>query len=187
MAPTQRQEYDSALQTSEEQSSDFPEEFDTLNLACYPANSVRYRLTRAFIATLEVPEAGYRITSFGKYMRDIPRYVGESPALDAAAACLANAHSNVMQHPECRGKQVADPVLYLKALQRLQEAIVDPKTGMSTYTLAATILLGIVEVSDRLLRPFSLLWAAVLTAFPGLDSRRCATGFKSLESCWRYN
>ncbi|KAL9096928.1 MAG: hypothetical protein Q9165_000892 [Trypethelium subeluteriae] len=71
--------------------------------------------------------------------------MGESPALDAAAACLANAHSNTLRNQRSSGNQVADPVLYLEALQRLQEALAEPKTGMSIHTLAATTLLGIVE------------------------------------------
>ncbi|KAF2238936.1 hypothetical protein EV356DRAFT_516814 [Viridothelium virens] len=135
----------SKSQVSKERAQGGSEDPSLVRITYFPAHSARYELARALVATFEVPDTGYKLTSFGKYLRDIPRFMGESPALDAAAACLANAHSNMLRNQRSSGDQVADPVLYLEALQRLQEALMEPRTGMSIYTLAATTLLGIVE------------------------------------------
>ncbi|KAI9681035.1 MAG: hypothetical protein M1822_007109 [Bathelium mastoideum] len=146
VVPALQQNLNSTLQMVKEQTRNCLEDLGTPRIPCGPTDTAQYRLARTLVATFEGPEAGYKLTAFGKYMRDIPKYVGESAALDAAATCLANAHFNMIRHCSPYRNQVADPVLYLMALQRLQEALADPTTGMSTYTLAATTLLGIVEV-----------------------------------------
>ncbi|KAI9713440.1 MAG: hypothetical protein M1820_000822 [Bogoriella megaspora] len=110
-----------------------------------PSPPPQHYLAQALVATFEVPHSGYKLTAFGSYMRQIPRYLGESTALDAAVACLTDAHDCMMRRDAGCENQVSNPVLYLKALQRLQAALKDPLTGTSACTLAATTLLGIVE------------------------------------------
>ena len=144
--PTSQQDLDLPLGFFKEGPLGFEENYGRLNIVPTPTPSTQDKLARALVSTFEVPDSGYRLTAFGKYMRDLPKYVGESPALDAAAACLVDAHFNMMRNHHSCGNQVADPVLYLKALQRLQEALQDGATGMSVFTLAATTLLGIIEV-----------------------------------------
>lgn len=85
------------------------------------------------------------MATFGPFMFEIPRRIGHNAALDAAAACLVHAHSALVQRKPAT--EVAPPRLYLPAVQALQTSLENPREGMSSNTLCASVILGLVEVS----------------------------------------
>lgn len=97
------------------------------------------------IATISAGSVGLQMSVFGPFIQDVPARIGHSPALDAAVAVLINAHTSLMY------KKTSDDIvsinLYLRAIKTLQNCLEDTKEGMSTNTLCASVLLGLVEVS----------------------------------------
>lgn len=85
------------------------------------------------------------MSAFGPFIREVPGRIGHNPALDAAVACLVRAHS-VLVHKK-HTTEIANPELYLRAVQTLQMCLEDPLQHASPNTLCASVLLGIVEVS----------------------------------------
>lgn len=86
----------------------------------------------------------HNLTFLGSWLWQIPRYIGTSPALDAAAQCLALAYrgrdscnSMVLQHSRHA---------YIRALHNLSKALQDPRIGLSSEILCASMLLGQYEV-----------------------------------------
>ncbi|KAF2649528.1 hypothetical protein K491DRAFT_610545 [Lophiostoma macrostomum CBS 122681] len=100
-------------------------------------------LARALVETLSTGSIGHRMGAFGPFIRGIPARIGHNAALDAAVACLVNAHTSMVQKKGA--SEVANPVLYLRAVQTLQTCLEDPQQGMSSTTLCASVLLGLVE------------------------------------------
>ncbi|KAJ4309630.1 hypothetical protein N0V94_008841 [Neodidymelliopsis sp. IMI 364377] len=80
---------------------------------------------------------------FGPFIHEVPARIGHNPALDAAVAVLIDAHTSLMH------KRTSDDIvsinLYLRAIKMLQNCLEDPRQGMSTNTLCASVLLGLVE------------------------------------------
>lgn len=81
---------------------------------------------------------------FGTFIQEVPARIGHNRALDAAVACLVNAHSSMVHRKEA--EEILNPGLYLRAVQTLQTCLEDPKQGMSPNTLCASVILGLVEV-----------------------------------------
>ena len=110
-----------------------------------PSPSQHHELSRALIATISAGSVGLQMSVFGPFIQDVPARIGHSPALDAAVAVLINAHTSLMY------KKTSDDIvsinLYLRAIKTLQNCLEDTKEGMSTNTLCASVLLGLVEVS----------------------------------------
>lgn len=82
---------------------------------------------------------------FGPFIQEVPARIGHSPALDAAVAVLINAHTSLMYKKT--SNDVVSINLYLRAIKTLQGCLEDSCEGMSTNTLCASVLLGLVEVS----------------------------------------
>ena len=82
---------------------------------------------------------------FGPFIQEVPARIGHSPALDAAVAVLINAHTSLMYKKT--SNDVVSINLYLRAIKTLQSCLEDSHEGMSTNTLCASVLLGLVEVS----------------------------------------
>jgi hypothetical protein len=111
----------------------------------HPSPSQQQELSRALIDALSTGSIGHRMSAFGPFIREVPARIGHNAALDAAAACLVNAHSSMVQRKSAH--EIAHPRLYLRAVQNLQTCLEDPQQGMSSNTLCASVLLGLVEVS----------------------------------------
>ncbi|KAF2205070.1 hypothetical protein GQ43DRAFT_428457 [Delitschia confertaspora ATCC 74209] len=88
-------------------------------------------------------QPGHHMSAFGPFMFKIPERVGHNAALDAAVACLVHAHSSLVHRKGAT--EIANPRLYLSAVQALQTCLEDPQEGMSSNTLCASVLLGLVE------------------------------------------
>src|SRR5690242_1731722 len=110
-----------------------------------PSPSQQHELSRALIASISASGSiGLQMSLFGPFIQEVPSRIGHSPALDAAVAVLINTHKSLMY------KQTSNNVvginLYLRAIKTLQSCLEDSREGMSTNTLCASVLLGLVEV-----------------------------------------
>lgn len=110
-----------------------------------PSPSQHYQLSRALAATINAGSVGLQMSVFGHFIQEVPSRIGHSPALDAAVAVLINAHTSLMFKKS--SNDVVSINLYLRAIKMLQCCLEDSREGMSTNTLCASVLLGLVEVS----------------------------------------
>lgn len=88
---------------------------------------------------------GVRMSVFGPFIQEVPARLGHNPALDAAVAVLVNAHRSLVQKKTAL--EIVSPQLYLRAIKTLQTCLEDPRQGMSSNTLCASVILSLVEVS----------------------------------------
>ncbi|KAJ4375299.1 hypothetical protein N0V83_002385 [Neocucurbitaria cava] len=80
---------------------------------------------------------------FGPFIREVPSRIGHNAALDAAVAVLVNAHTSLIHKK--MSNEIVSPELYIRAIKTLQTSLEDPQQGLSTNTLCASVLLGLVE------------------------------------------
>ena len=131
-----------------------------------PSPSQHYELARALVAATTTGSVGMRMSVFGPFIQEVPSRIGHSAALgtyclrtncvtntdfvhlllDTAAAVLVNAHTSLVNQKS--SMEIVSPHLYLRAIKTLQTHLEDPQQGMSANTLCASVLLGLVEVSD---------------------------------------
>lgn len=130
--------------------------------------STQDSLARSLVASFAIESIGYNLTSYGPYMKELPRRLGHSVALDAAVACLTDAHSKILRRAPVN--TVINPYLYLAAVQGLQMALEDTMESASADTLCATALLAVAEVRTSRRRQCLERWSADETS--GLQSRR---------------
>jgi hypothetical protein len=109
-----------------------------------PSPSQHQELARALLDALSTGGVGHRMSVFGPFIREIPGRIGHNAALDAAVACLVHAHSALVH--QRHGSEIANPQLYLRAVQTLQTCL--ENEGRSANTLCACVLLGLVEVGQ---------------------------------------
>ena len=104
------------------------------------------RLTAAFTERIN-PHVDIRfqlLWSFGGYLVDVPRRLGTSEALDAAADALVTAHARF-----CAGTLDPDAPLLVKhsrALSMLRHDLSDPFKAHTSETLCSVMLLMIYQV-----------------------------------------
>lgn len=110
-----------------------------------PSPSQHYELSRTLVNTIQAGSVGLQMSVFGPFIQEVPARIGHNPALDAAVAVLINAHTSLMYRRT--SNDIVSINLYLRAIKTLQSCLEDPKQGMSTNTLCASVLLGLVEVS----------------------------------------
>lgn len=114
----------------------------TTVVALSETERLRFELVSAF----RDGDPGYQFNKLGqRWMDDLPRRLGSTPALDNACACLAAAYASMVRRSD--PSTYIDPVRYSKALQSLRTSLQNPKEGFSTHTLAACAILYIIEVS----------------------------------------
>jgi hypothetical protein len=82
---------------------------------------------------------------FGPFIHEVPARIGHNAALDAAVAVLINVHTSLVYKKTAN--EIVSPELYIRAIKTLQTCLEDPRLGMSSDTLCASVLLGLVEVS----------------------------------------
>jgi hypothetical protein len=90
-----------------------------------------------------------RMSVFGAFIQEVPARLGHNPALDAAVAVLVNAHTSLVQKK--KALEIMSPQLYLRAIKTLQTCLEDPRQGMSSNTLCASVILSLVEVGHAIL------------------------------------
>jgi hypothetical protein len=109
-----------------------------------PSPSQHHELARALVAATTTGSSGHRMSVFGPFINEVPSRIGHNAALDAAVAVLVNAHTSLVYKKTA--SEIVSPHLYLRAIKTLQTCLEDPLLGMSTNTLCASVLLGLVEV-----------------------------------------
>ncbi|KAL6707768.1 hypothetical protein ACN47E_003668 [Coniothyrium glycines] len=108
-----------------------------------PSPSQHHELACALIAATTTGSKGHRMSVFGPLIHEIPQRIGHNPALDAAVAVLVNVHASLVYKKNA--SDFVSPELYLRAIKTLQQCLEDPHQGMSTNTVCASVLLGLVE------------------------------------------
>jgi hypothetical protein len=103
------------------------------------------QLASRFIRTLDISDIRFDISFYGLFLKDIPRRLGESAALDAAAQALVSSYP--LLHP-LRGREVPRDALILfgKSLRVLRECLDNPVEIRSPHTLCAIYLISICQV-----------------------------------------
>lgn len=87
-------------------------------------------------SVLEVTDPRYDVFAFGLFMRELPRRLGHSVALDASTAAFVSALRDLRTRqptPDTIGK-------YVGALSAVQESLGDESTAYSAETLCAVFL-----------------------------------------------
>ncbi|KAJ5520659.1 hypothetical protein N7463_001112 [Penicillium fimorum] len=102
------------------------------------------QLATRFIRTLDISDIRFDISFYGLFLKDIPRRLGESAVLDAAAQALVSSHP--LLHP-LRNKEVPRDALVLfgKSLRALRECLDNPVEVRSPHTLCAVYLISICQ------------------------------------------
>lgn len=144
-----------------------------------PSPSQHQELSRRLVEALSTGGAGHRMSAFGPFIQEVPARIGHNAALDAAVACLVYAHSSMVHKRNTH--EIANPGLYLRAVQTLQTCLEDPLEGMSSNTLCASVLLGLVEVRFLFTCLTSINHTKLLcVGSSGAKGRQSVPG-----SCWR--
>ncbi|KAL9614967.1 MAG: hypothetical protein Q9167_000609 [Letrouitia subvulpina] len=110
-----------------------------------PSNKLT-RLAHAFAskASLSIDISHQLVGNFGGFILEVPRRIGTSEALDAAADTLVTAHTKY-----CIGQLSPNTetlVKHSRALNALQRCLNDPIKARSSETLCSVMLLSICEV-----------------------------------------
>ncbi|KAJ8109022.1 hypothetical protein OPT61_g7757 [Boeremia exigua] len=108
-----------------------------------PSLSQQHELSRALVAAITAGSVGLQMSVFGSFIQEVPARIGHNPALDAAVAVLINTHASLMYKKT--SNDIVSINLYLRAIKTLQGCLEDSREGMSTNTLCASVLLGLVE------------------------------------------
>lgn len=96
---------------------------------------------------------------YGEFVNDVPSRLGVNPALDAVAALLINAHSDV-----CTGHRkvsIRTISLYSTALASLRTCLGSYESASSTETLCAILLLLLCQVSESAYQAMMLILSSV--------------------------
>lgn len=110
----------------------------------HPSPSQDQQLAHALIAATRTGSAGHRMSVFGSFIQEVPARIGHNPALDAAVTVLVNVHTSLVYKKAAN--EIVSPELYIRAIKTLQTCLEHPQLGLSSETLCASILLGLVEV-----------------------------------------
>ncbi|ETI25975.1 hypothetical protein G647_02752 [Cladophialophora carrionii CBS 160.54] len=121
-----------------------------LSLVVTPSTTDQNKLASAFAAALKTGPRGYQLQCLGNFICSVPSRIGHNPALDAAVACVLEAHSNLVRNATglphsavatLSGERPLPSSEYMRALRILQEVIEHPVLGFSSETVCATILM----------------------------------------------
>ncbi len=118
----------------------------------YPPSNEQTVFVHAFTHGIKLnlgSDLRYSLTwAYGGYFLDVPKRLGTSDALDAAAVALSTAHLRYLS-PES-GQKVTTEALtrYSHALHVLRVSLDDPVEACTTNTLCAVYLLLICQVCN---------------------------------------
>lgn len=109
-----------------------------------PSNQLTI-MTSKFLAALRVTDPRFDLTIYGDFMRDIPRRLGSSRALEAAVYALTAAVASIPKN------QPSTEVVksYGQSLQSVRSCLMDPAQRKSPDTLCAVYLIIVLQVCLR--------------------------------------
>ncbi|KAJ5193030.1 Cytochrome P450 [Penicillium cf. viridicatum] len=101
-------------------------------------------LANRFIRTLDISDIRFDISFYGSFLKDLPRRLGESAVLDAAAQALVSSHPFLHR---LRGKEVPRDALirFWKSVKALRQSLDNPVEIRSPHTLCAIYLISICQ------------------------------------------
>jgi hypothetical protein len=107
-------------------------------------------LAISFACTLTITDVRYDITYYGAFLKEIPRRLGSSVALDASVKAVVTAY------PYFRHQNFSPDVYmeYCNSLRALRESLNDPVEAQSPNTLCAVYLITICQVRQLVFRFF---------------------------------
>ncbi|KAF2661115.1 hypothetical protein K491DRAFT_711029 [Lophiostoma macrostomum CBS 122681] len=124
------------------------------NMPLSPVEARRYRLVKCF----DQGPLGMRFGLLGSWLKDLPKRLDTSVALDDAVSLLSNIHERMLNSPTIDpAMEWVRPSAYGKALSSLKNALGDPQEAYKVETLAASMLLLIIEDKFGSLSGFSVL------------------------------
>jgi hypothetical protein len=99
-------------------------------------------LASSLIGTLNITDIRYALEYYGYFLKDIPRRLGSSAALDAAVKALVTAY------PYFHDRDFPPEALmyYGRSLRSLRDTLDDPTEARSVNTLCAVYLITICQV-----------------------------------------
>lgn len=99
-------------------------------------------LASSLIGTLNITDIRYALEYYGYFLKDIPRRLGSSAALDAAVKALVTAY------PYFHGRDFPPDALlqYGRSLRALRESLGDSNEARSANTLCAVYIITICQV-----------------------------------------
>jgi hypothetical protein len=118
------------------------------NRLCSPSEKLSFDLYQTFRPDLPATK---NLASFTKryFVSDLPRHVGLSLACDLSMKALCLAHTALLDSRHY--SLIQSHIQYGRALSELQLCLEDPDRARTVGTLCATMLLGLIEVCQRLL------------------------------------
>jgi hypothetical protein len=105
-------------------------------------------LAISFANTLTITDVRYDITYYGAFLKEIPRRLGSSVALDASVKAVVTAY------PYFRHQNFSPDAYmeYCNSLRALRESLNDPIEAQSPNTLCAVYLITICQVRHFVIR-----------------------------------
>lgn len=98
---------------------------------------------------LEFDNPGYDISTYGWFVKDLPRHVGSSKPLDAAITAFVTGFGPLKD----RSVSKVDALdKYVFALKALRESMQDPAQAFSADNMCSIYLISICQVSPLLYR-----------------------------------
>lgn len=108
-------------------------------------------LAASFAKTLTITDVRYDITYYGAFLRDTPRRLGSSVALDASVKAVVTA-CPYFRHQNFSPDAYME---YCNSLRALRESLNDPVEARSPNTLCAVYLITICQVRHLRLDSFT--------------------------------
>lgn len=109
-----------------------------------PSNELNL-VTSSFLSALQVTDPRYDLSTYGDFLKDIPRRLGHHRVLDAST------HALVSTFPVVRSRQMSTEGLkaYVESLNALRVCLNDPTQAHSAHILCAVYLLMICQVRPK--------------------------------------
>ncbi|KAH8124961.1 hypothetical protein ACSS6W_005203 [Trichoderma asperelloides] len=101
------------------------------------------QLCLTFIDSLQVTNFSYSLRVLGEFVWEVPRYLGNSKALDGAITCVLASQKQLLLNGD--DGLTINAQLYNRALLSLRAALAGPRSCCSSDTLAATVMMHRIE------------------------------------------
>lgn len=103
------------------------------------------QLCLTFIDSLQLNNFSYSLRVLEEFVWEVPRYLGNSKALDGAITCVLASQKQLLLNGD--DGLTINAQLYNRALLSLRTALAGPHSCCSSDTLAATVMMHRIEVS----------------------------------------
>ncbi|KAF4969174.1 hypothetical protein FSARC_3550 [Fusarium sarcochroum] len=98
-------------------------------------------MTGELVHIIELQDTGYDISTYGWFVKDLPRHIGSSPPLDAAIKAFVASFNTL--HNKASEVNALDRYVY--ALKALRESMQDPAQATSSNNMCSIYLISICQ------------------------------------------